>query len=282
MIAGELKNGILFFNKFVENFVQSRYYSFNMSGHSKWSTIKRAKGAADAKRGQTFTKIGHIIALAARAGNSGDAESNPRLRMVLESARDANMPKENIQRAIDRGLGKLPGQTFEEVLYEGFGPHKTAFIVEGVTDNKNRTTAEIKNLFERSGGGMGASGSAAYMFDHVGEIKVVSKGGGMEDEVLELIDLGAQEVEDFDDEGVLKFLVYTDSTALQGVSTNITQSGYKTESSELIYKPNIIVEIPDRETADKVISLAEKLEDHDDIHKVFANFDIPDQLMVSS
>lgn len=129
-----------------------------MSGHSKWSTIKRQKGAADIKRGLTFTKIGNTIALAARSGGSGDFETNPRLRLALEAARAANMPKENIQRAIDRGLGKLPGQSFEEVFYEGFGPGKVAFIVEGVTDNKNRTLADIKNIFDRGGGSIGKLG----------------------------------------------------------------------------------------------------------------------------
>lgn len=117
-----------------------------MSGHSKWSTIKRQKGANDAKRGLTFTKIGNAITIAAKLGNSGDPESNPRLRMALEEARSVNMPKENVQRAIDRGLGKLPGQTLEEVTYEGFGPSKVAFIVEAVTDNKLRTLAEMKNF----------------------------------------------------------------------------------------------------------------------------------------
>ena len=123
-----------------------------MSGHSKWSTIKRAKGAADTKRGQTFTKIANAITIASKLGGGGDPESNPRLRMVLEQARGVNMPKENIQRAIDRGLGKLEGQRLEEVVYEGFGPGRVAFIVEAVTDNKNRTTSAVRNVFDRSGG----------------------------------------------------------------------------------------------------------------------------------
>jgi YebC/PmpR family DNA-binding regulatory protein len=251
-----------------------------MSGHSKWSTIKRQKGLADAKRGQTFTKLGHIIALAAKSGSSGDPESNPRLRMALDVARGANMPKENIQRAIDRGLGKLPGQSFDEIVYEGFGPHKTAFIVEAVTDNKNRTLAEIKNIFERAGGGLGSNGSASYMFEKIGEIKIHSKGGTLDDEELELIDLGAEDVEDFKEEGVQKYLVYTNS--LQEVSNNITQAGYTVESSELVQRPTIIVEIHNSQIAEKVIGLAEKLEEHDDVQKVHANFDIPDSVVVSS
>lgn len=146
-----------------------------MSGHSKWSTIKRAKGAADIKRGLTFTKVANAITIATKMGGSGDPDSNPRLRMAVDEARGVNMPKDNIQRAIDRGLGKLPGQTLEEVLYEGFGPGKTAFLVEGVTDNKMRTLQEVKNLFDKNGGSLGGQGSVAYMFDRVGEIRVKSQ-----------------------------------------------------------------------------------------------------------
>ncbi len=143
-----------------------------MSGHSKWSTIKRQKGVADIKRGQTFTKLANAITIAVKLGGSGDSASNPRLRMEVEEARGVNMPKENIQRAIDRGLGKLPGQTLEEVLFEGFGPGKVAFLLEGVTDNKMRTYAEVKNIFEKAGGSLAGQGSVAYMFDRKGEIKV--------------------------------------------------------------------------------------------------------------
>src|SRR3989338_605318 len=194
-----------------------------MSGHSKWSTIKRAKGAADAKRGLTFTKVGNAITIAAKLGNSGDPESNPILRMALEEARSVNMPKENIQRAIDRGLGKLPGQTLEEAVYEGFGPSKVAFLVEVVTDNKLRTLAEMKNLFDRSGGGLGGNGSVAYMFKKTGEIKVSSKGGNSEDEILEIIDGGAEDVEDSNDDGSLKYLVYTDPTGYSQVLDYLKQ-----------------------------------------------------------
>ena len=250
-----------------------------MSGHSKWSTIKRAKGAADAKRGQTFTKVANAIALAARSGGSGDPDSNPRLRTILEEARSVNMPKDNIQRAIDRGLGKLPGQSIEEVLYEGFGPAKAAFVVEGVTDNRLRTNQYIKNIFERSGGAMGSPGSVTYMFDRKGEIKIASKGGGVEDEILELIDLGAEDVEEFEEDGAKKYLVYVEIPSLTEVSTKITQSGYTVESSETIFKPNITVEITDADTAQKVLDFAEKLEENDDVQKVYANFDIPEELV---
>ncbi len=250
-----------------------------MSGHSKWSTIKRAKGVNDVKRSQNFTKMANAIAIAARLGNSGDAEANPRLRMAIEEARAINLPKENIQRAVDRGLGRLPGQMLEEVTYEGFGPGKVAFFIEVVTDNKNRTLQEMRNLFERAGGALGASGSTAYLFDKKGEIKVLTRSREVEDEILELIDLGADEVEDFLENGQTKYLVYTDPNKLNEVSKNITQSGFTALSATISYIPNLPVEITDSETAEKVLNFAEKLEDHDDVQKVYANFDIPAELV---
>lgn len=250
-----------------------------MSGHSKWSTIKRAKGAADAKRGLTFTKLGNAITIAAKLGNSGDIESNPRLRMAVEEARSVSMPKENIQRAIDRGLGNLPGQTLEEVTYEGFGPGKAAFFVEAVTDNKLRTLAEMKNLFDRSGGALGASGSTAYMFKKMGEIKVLGKGGTSEDEILEIIDGGAEDVEELAEDGKLKYLVYTDPTSYSQVLDYLKQYGFIVEFSEIIMKPTMLTEITDKEKAEKALAFAERLESHDDVQKVHANFDIPEGLL---
>ncbi len=250
-----------------------------MSGHSKWSTIKRAKGVNDVKRSQSFTKMANAIAIAARLSGSSDPDSSPRLRMAVEAARAVNLPKENVQRAIDRGLGRLPGQTLEEVTYEGFGPDKVAFLIEVVTDNKNRTLQEMRNIFERSGGGLGSTGSTSHMFDKKGEIKVKGKGGSVEDEIFELIDLGAEDVEDFSEEGSQKYLVYTHSTKLNEVSKNITQSGFSIDSSEIVFQPNIHIEITDQAVAQKVIDFTEKLEDQDDVQKVFANFDIPDELV---
>lgn len=249
-----------------------------MSGHSKWSTIKRQKGATDIKRGQTFTKIANAITLAVRAASSGDPNLNPRLRAALDAAREVNMPKDNLQRAIDRGLGKLPGQTVEEVIYEGFGPGKAAFYVEGLTDNRLRTNQEIKSIFEKGGGNLGGQGSTVYMFDKKGEIKVVSQGRSTEEEMLELIDLGAEDVEGFIEDDIQKYFVYTNILELNTMSNKITQSGFKLESSELIMKPNITVDIHDAEIAQKVMNLAEKLEENDDIHKVYANFEILDDL----
>lgn len=250
-----------------------------MSGHSKWSTIKRAKGITDAKRGNTFTKIANAITIAARLGGVGDPETNLKLRLPLEQAHQNNMPKDNIQRAIDRGLGKLPGQSLEEMIYEGFGPSKIAFLLEVVTDNKMRTLAEMKNLFDRSGGNLGSTGSTAHLFDKKGEIKVGTKSGDVEAEILELIDLGAEDVEDFEEEGSYKYLVDVESTKLNAVNKAITQAGFKVESAEIVFKPNLHIEVNDKEKAEKVIAFAEKLEEHDDIQKVHANFEIPENLL---
>lgn len=250
-----------------------------MSGHSKWSTIKRQKGVADIRRGQTFTKVANAITIAAKLGGSGDPESNPRLRSALEEAKTVNMPKENVNRAIDRGLGRLPGQALEEVLFEGFGPSKVAFMIEGVTDNRLRTLQEIKNLFERSGGSLTGQGSVSYMFDRKGEIRVKSKGGSLEEEMLQLIDLEAEDVEDFKDENIQKYLVYIKGSELNTMSNNLTQVGYGVEQAELVLKPNTLVEITDKQSAQKVLDFAQKLEEHDDVQKVYANFDVSEELV---
>lgn len=248
-----------------------------MSGHSKWSTIKRQKGAADAKRGMTFTKIANNITLAAKLGGGGDPESNPRLRLAIEQARAVNMPKDNIQRAIDRGLGKLPGQNLEEITFEGFGPSRVAFLAEGATDNRLRTLQELKNLFDRAGGSLGSQGSTSYMFDKTGEIKVLTKGLQKEDEILKFIDLGAKDIEELEEDGRLKYLIYTEASELNKMSNYITQNGYTIESSEIVFKPNLTVQISDKASAEKVLDFTEKLEENDDIQKVYANFDIPDE-----
>lgn len=250
-----------------------------MSGHSKWATIKRQKGLQDIRRGQTFTKVANAITIAAKQGGSGDVNSNPRLRSALEAAKAVNMPKENVQRAIDRGLGKLPGQSMEEVVFEGFGPGKVAFLAEGVTDNRLRTLQEIKSLFEKSGGSLAGQGSASYMFDRKGEIRVKGKGGSAEDEMLELIDLGAEDIESFEEENIRKYLVYVDVLKLNEMSNKLTQAEYGVEQAEIVLKPNTHVEIKDKEDAHKVLDFAQKLEEHDDIQKVYANFDIPDELI---
>lgn len=233
-----------------------------MSGHSKWSTIKRQKGAADIKRGQAFTKLANVITIAVKAGGSGDPGANPRLRTVLEEAKSLNMPKDNIQRAIDRGLG-VGKEALEEVIYEGFGPGKVAFLVEAVTDNRLRTLQEIKSLFERSGGNLGGLGSVAYMFDKKGEIRI-----SKEKDIMTLIDLGVEDIE----EETQSYLVYVQSPELNTMRIKITQAGYEVESAEVVMKPNILQKIDDPELAKKVMEFIEKLEDNPDIQKVYDNF----------
>ena len=255
-----------------------------MSGHSKWSTIKRAKGAADIKRGLTFTKVANAITIAVKQGGSSDPDSNPRLRMAMDAAKAVNMPKDNVQRAIDRGLGKLPGQNVEEVTFEGFGPKGVAFMIEGVTDNKLRTLQEVKSLFEHFGGNLAGQGSVAYMFGRYGEIRVRGQGapegaGDREQEMLQLIDLGAEDVEDFEEDGIRKYLVYVQSPQLNTMGNKITQAGYGVESQELVYKPTVLVEIKDQTEARKVLDFAQKLEELDNVQKVYANFDIDEKLI---
>lgn len=246
-----------------------------MSGHSKWSTIKRQKGAADIKRGQTFTKIANAITIAAKMSGSKDPDVSPRLREAVEAAKAVNMPKENVQRAIDRGLGKLPGQSLEEVVYEGFGPGKVAFVIEGVTDNKLRTLQEVKNIFEREGNNLTGQGSVSYMFDRIGEIRVRSQNKDKDEEMLELIDFGAADVEDYIEDGAQKYLVYVPVPEINTISNKITQTGYTVESQGMILKPNILINIEDSQTAQKVLEFSQKLEELDDVQKVYANFDIP-------
>lgn len=248
-----------------------------MSGHSKWSTIKRQKGAADIKRGMTFTKIANAIIIATRLGGSGDPNSNSRLRMALDQAKTFNMPKDNIERAIDRGLGRLPGQVLEEIAYEGFGPGKVAFYVEAVTDNKLRTLQELRNCFERFGGSLAGLGSTSYMFDSLGEIKVQSRGASKEDEIFEIIDLGAQEVEEIDDEKK-EYLIYIKSPELNTITDKLTKRGYKVMSSETIFKPTVLTEIKNPEIVKKVLEFTQKLQELDDIQKVYSNFDMSEHL----
>lgn len=243
-----------------------------MSGHSKWSTIKRQKGVADIKKGLTFTKIANAITIAVKQGSSGDPDSNPKLRMVIESARSVNMPKDNIDRAIKRGLGEGK-EALEEVTYEGFGPGKVAFIALGVTDNKLRTNQQIKSIFDRNGGILAGPGAVSYMFRKIGEIRVKSKGGSSEDEMLELIDLGAEDVQDFIDDNVQSYLVYTEATNVNEVSNKIVQSGFEVESQDLVMKPVITQKITDPGQVERVIEFAQKIEESDDVQKVFSNYE---------
>lgn len=238
-----------------------------MSGHSKWATIKRAKGAADAKRGQLFTKLAGTIAIAVRQGGSSDPDANPRLRLAVDKAKSSNMPKESIERAIQRGAGVSGDSVLEEVVYEGFGPGGTAFIVEAVTDKKQRTVAEVKSVFDKNGGSMGAQGSVAYQFDRVGEI-VAKAGDKSAEELLDIaLESGAEDVENESD--IAYF--YTQPTNLMQVKKMLEDNGLVIEDAEIVYKPKTFVNSPEHQS--KVEGLMQKLEDLDDVQKVYTNFE---------
>lgn len=246
-----------------------------MSGHSKWSQIKRQKGVADAKRGQTFTKIALGITIAVKAGGGiTDPNQNFRLRLEIEKARSANMPKENIERAIERGIGKGDKGELSEVVYEGFAPHGVAVIVEAVTDNKQRTTPEIKSLFDKNGGTLGVPGSVAYQFTQMGLLVVAKHGQSFDDIFLQAIDAGAVDVEEVGEEVFL----YTNPHDVAKVKDALSKS-LSVVSSELIRKPNTTVTISDKESADKLMHFIERIENHEDVQKVYANFDIREDLL---
>ncbi len=240
-----------------------------MSGHSKWSTIKRQKGVADTKRGQVFTKLSNAITIAVRQGSGiADPESNFKLRLAMDRARAANMPKENIQRAIDKAAGS-GAEAVEELLYEGFGPGGVALMVEAVSDNKQRTVSDVKNIFDKNGGNLGSSGSVSYLFARKGEI-IVSKNSKSTDEIVEIgIDAGA---EDFEEEGDSVFF-FVPPASLQEVKKNLESSGLQIESAQILYIPTSESE-QSGEIADKVMNLCEKLEDLDDVQQVYTNLKI--------
>lgn len=247
-----------------------------MSGHSKWSTIKRQKGAADVKRGLTFTKMANAIIIAVREGGGGDPTSNFKLRLAMDQARAVNMPKDNIQRAIERGIGKGGGDSLQSVAYEGYGPGKVALIVEAATDNKNRTTAEVKSTIDRAGGSFVAPGTVSWMFKDEGVI-TVSKNGKTMDEFLDIaIEAGAEDVAEAGD----MVEIYTQPNNLEAVKNVLVEKGINVENAEISKNATTSQEITDAETAKKVLALMEKLEDLDDVQKVHSNFDIKDELLV--
>ena len=246
-----------------------------MSGHSKWSQIKRQKGAADVKRGQTFTKLGKAITIAVHEGGGGDIASNFKLRLAVEKARAANMPKDNIQRAIDRGLGRGGAEQLDSVVYEAYAPGKVAIVIVATTENKNKTTSEVKNMIEKSGGSFVSPGTVSWMFADSGTI-AVPKAGKSFDELFEAaVDSGAEDVEESGE--VIE--VYTKPHELDAVKRALEGKGLVIEAAELVKKPTTLTEVSDAETAKKVMNLIEKLEEHDDVQKVYANFDIPDNLL---
>lgn len=245
--------------------------STNMSGHSKWSTIKRQKGANDAKRGQAFTKLSKAISMAIReSGGNADPDTNFRLRLAIDAARAANMPKDTIERAMTRAASKGEGEMFE-VVYEGFGPAGVSVIVEAITDNKQRTTPEIKTLFDKSGGTLGVQGSVGYQFSQKGQITVTKNGRSLDDIFLLAADYGAEDVEDAGGDEVH---IYTRSDGLGGMRKALLEQAIMISGAEIIYKPIVYQQVSGSDQTEKVIGFMEKLEDHDDVQKVYANFEI--------
>jgi YebC/PmpR family DNA-binding regulatory protein len=240
-----------------------------MSGHSKWAQIKRQKGVNDAKRGQMFTKVGREVTIAARAGG-GDPDSNFRLRLALLKAKQINMPQENIKRAIERGAGGGEGATLEETTYEGYGPNGVAFLIEAATDSRNRSAAEIRNVFSKNGGNMGAAGSVAWMFEPRGVITVEGKPDQLDELALEAIDMGALDFKT--DDNVLD--IYTEVTDLHKLREGLEKKKANITAAERSMIPNSTI-APDVDGAIKVLRLADHLEELDDVQKVYFNADIP-------
>jgi len=240
-----------------------------MSGHSKWSTIKREKGAKDAARGAVFTKLGNAIAIAARSGT--DPDTNFSLRLAIDRAKAANMPSANIQRSIDRVKDKDAAQ-LSEVLYEGYGPGGVAVLVECATDNINRTYPEVKLAFSKHGGNIAEKGAVAFQFDRKGVIRVKATG---DDLLLMALDAGAEDVQEEGDES----LVYTDAKDLAKVRDNLNAVGVEITEAELTYSPNTTVEVSDAATAGKIMRMMDALEANDDVTNTHVNFDIPEELL---
>ena len=244
-----------------------------MSGHSKWSSIKHKKGAADAKRGKIFTKLIKEITVAARMGG-GDPDGNPRLRSAIAAAKAENMPKENIERGIKKGTGELEGVSYEEANYEGYGPGGVAVLVDCLTDNKNRTVADLKHLFERHGGNLGEPGCVAWMFEQKG-LMVFEKEKVDEEELFDLaLEAGAEDVREEETE----FEVITDPSDLESVKQAIDDAGLSYTLAEVTMLPKNTVKVEGKK-AQQTMNLMQSIEDHDDVSHVYANFDIPDDVM---
>lgn len=241
-----------------------------MSGHSKWAQIKRQKGANDAKRGLAFTKLSAAITIAVKQGGGiGDPNQNFRLRLAVDAARAQNMPKENIERAIARAAGK-DAAAMEEAMYEGFGPSGVSIIVEAATDNKNRTTGDVNNVFNKNGGNMGQPGSVSYQFKQMGRVIVEKNGKTLDDIFLLAADAGAEDIEEVDSE----VFVYTQPGALNKVREALSSAGLTVKEVELMWKPLTTIAVDGEEAQQKVINLLDKLEELDDVQKVYSNFDI--------
>ncbi|MDC7225974.1 MAG: YebC/PmpR family DNA-binding transcriptional regulator [Spirochaetales bacterium] len=241
-----------------------------MSGHSKWHTIKHKKGAADAKRGKIFTKIIKEITVAARMGG-GDIEANPRLRTIVLKAKDANMPKDNIERAIKKGTGDLEGVSYTEGMYEGYGLGGVAILVETLTDNKNRTAADVRSIFTKAGGNLGESGSVSYMFNRKGVITLSTETCDEDAVFNAALEAGAEDV--VTEDGIIE--VMTDPQDFESVRDALEEGGFKREMAEVSMIADQMITLDDEKTR-KVLKLIEKLEDNDDVQNVYSNMDLPE------
>ena len=243
-----------------------------MSGHNKWSSIKHKKGAADAKRGKIFTKIVKEILVAAREGG-GNPEMNPRLRMAIASAKAANMPNSNVDKAIKKGSGDMDGVSYDSYVYEGYGQGGVAIIVETLTDNKQRTVAEVRHCFSKFGGNMGETGAVGWMFDQKGLIEIKKDGNDEEELMMTALDCGADDL-NTDEEN---FKVYTPYAELHNVMKALEAAGYTVEKAELTRLPQNLVNADD--VAARLLKLLDKLEDLDDVQKVYSNCEISEEVM---
>lgn len=246
-----------------------------MGGHSHWAGIKHKKALVDAKKGKVFTKILREITIAAKM-SGGNPDQNPRLRKAMDDARAANMPLDNVKRAIMKGTGQLPGVSYEEITYEGYGPGSTAVIVECTTDNKNRTFAEIRKIFTSRGGSIGTSGCVSYMFKSKGVI-VVAKDAIGEDDLMNLaLEAGAEDVRT---EGEAYEVITAPDNTFEDVKKAIEAKGITPESAELTMLPDTEVNITDEHVAESLLNMIEELDDHDDTKNVYSNYNIPDDIM---
>lgn len=244
-----------------------------MSGHSKWATIKRKKGATDAARGRLFTRLIKEITIAARQGG-GSIDGNPRLRLAVQTAKDSNMPADNIKRAIQKGIGELPGTSYEEIIYEGFAPGGVAVLIDAVTDNANRTVSEIRHVFSRNNGNLGQKGSVARLFSKMGTITVLkSKNKASEDDIMGVIlDAGAEDMQSDGDD----LTITTAPSAFEEVKKALDNHGIAVESATLGMVPQNTVKVTGKD-AENVLKMMEALEEHDDVQNVYANFDIDEK-----
>ena len=247
----------------------------SMAGHSKWKNIQHRKSAQDAKRGKVFTKLIKELTIAARLGGD-DPDANPRLRAAIANARSSGMPKDNIERAVKKGAGELEGEQFEEILYEGYGPHNVAVLVEAMTDNRNRTIASVRHAFSKNGGNLGTTNSVQYMFDRIGEIRI-AKDVIDEDRLTELVlDAGAEDIETDDAE---EFRILTSTDDCESVRSFLEEQDVAMRSAGLVWNPQNRVEIDDPKKAEQVIRLIDMLEEDDDVQSVHSNFDVSEDVI---